>query len=189
MYVGPPTQPNGNITEYQLILYEPDEEGIVIFSGIAFSISVTNLRPFTMYRYQVVAINGAGNRTSVVTMATTQEAPPTSIDPPSVVVLSSSEIMVTWSQPDELNGLLQGYILYRNDADISSVTFNTFFSDDNLEPFTSYTYIVQVCTNGGCINSSTVANTTFEAFPEGFLDPEVTDVQARLISFASIRRV
>ena len=184
MYVGPPTQPNGNITEYQLILYEPDEEGIVIFSGIAFSISVTNLRPFTMYRYQVVAINGAGNRTSVVTMATTLEAPPTSIDPPSVVVLSSSEIMVTWSQPDELNGLLQGYILYRNDADISLVTFNTFFSDDNLEPFTSYMYIVQVCTNGGCINSSTVANTTFEALPEGFLDPEVTDIQARLISFA-----
>ena len=155
----------------------------MIFSGIGFSVSVANLRPFTIYRYQVVAINGAGNKTSVVTMATTQEAPPTSIDPPSVYVLSSSEMLVLWSEPDELNGVLQGYTLYRNDADISSVIFNTFFSDNDLEPFSSYMYIVQVCTNGGCINSSAVSNTTFEALPEGFLDPEVTDIQARLISF------
>ena len=182
--IGPPTQPNGNITEYQLLQYEPDGEGVVIFSGIAFSFSVADLRPFTAYRYQVVAINGAGNKTSVVTMATTREAPPTSIDPPSLIVLSSSEIVVSWSEPDELNGLLQGYVLYRDDADISSITFETIFMDDILEPFTSYTYIVQVCTNGGCINSSAVANTTFEALAEGFLDPEVTDIQARSISFA-----
>ena len=116
-------------------------------------------------------------------MATTQEAPPTSIDPPSVFVLSSNEILVTWSEPDELNGLLQGYVLYRDDSDISSAIFDTIFSDDSLEPFTSYTYIIQVCTNAGCINSSAVSNTTFEALPEGFLDPEITDTQARSISF------
>ena len=156
---------------------------MVIFRGIAFSFSVFNLRPFITYRYQVVAINGAGNKTSVVTVATTLEAPPTSIEPPSVFVLSSSEILVVWSEPEELNGLLQGYVLYRDDSDISSIIFNTFFSDNGLEPFTSYTYTVEVCTNGGCINSSRVSNTTFEALPGGFLDPEVTDIQARSILF------
>ena len=182
--LGAPTQPNGNVTEYQLLQYDSDdEEAVVVFAGIGFMFSVSNLQPFTTYYYQVVAINGAGNTTSVLTMATTQEAPPTFIDSPSVDVLSSSEISVSWSEPDELNGVLLGYTLYRDDSPISSMMFNTFFSDDNLEPFTVYTYMVEVCTNGGCINSSAVSNTTFEALSEGFSDLEITDLQARSVSF------
>ena len=146
--------------------------------------SVSNLRPFTTYNYLVLAINGAGNVTSVFTTATTQEAPPTSIDPPSVDVLSSTEILVTWFEPAELNGVLQGYTLYRDGLPVSVQMFNTFLSDDSLEPFTTYTYIIEVCTNGGCINSSSVSNTTFEALPEGVFDLEVTDVQARSVSFS-----
>lgn len=146
-------------------------------------LSVSNLRPFTMYNYQVVAFNGAGNVSSVLTMATTEEAPPTFIDLPIVEVLSSSEIIVSWSEPDELNGMLQGYTLYRNGSQISSAIFDTFFSDSNLEPFTTYSYLIEVCTNGGCTSSDLVSNTTLEALPEGFFNLEVIDLQARSISF------
>ena len=172
------------VTEYQLLQYEAGNEvAIVIFSGIGFEFSVSDLRPFTMYNYQVIAFNGAGNVTSVFTMATTEEAPPTSIDPPIVDVLSSNEIFVSWFEPDELNGVLQGYTLYRDGSPISSPIFVTFFSDSNVEPFTSYTYFVGVCTNGGCIRSSSVSNTTFEALPEDVFDLVITDLQARSISF------
>ena len=182
---GAPTQPNGVVTEYRLLQYTEDSSvAVVVFTGVDFSVSVSNLRPFTTYNYQVVAFNGAGNVSSVFTMATTEEAPPTSIDPPTVSVLSSSEIDVSWSEPDELNGVLSGYILYRNGSAISQRRPDTSFIDIFLEPFTVYTYVIEVCTNGGCTVSDPVSNTTFEALPEGFADLDVMDLQARSISFA-----
>lgn len=136
------------------------------------------LRPFSAYLYQVVAINGAGNVSSVFTRATTQEAPPTFIDPPLVLALSETELMISWSEPDELNGLLLAYQVYRNGR-LLMTTFTTSFIDDGLQPFTEYSYIVEACTNGGCTNSSLVSNTTLEALPDMVSELMVSSLSAR----------
>ena len=175
---GPPINPNGNITEYQLSQQEDGGESMIVFSGIDFQFFTSSLQPFTTYFYQVTAINSAGNESSVLTRATTQEALPTSIDPPSVISLSETETMVSWFEPDELNGMLLGYQIYR-DGGLLFSTFATTFVDDALEPFTVYSYIVEVCTNGGCTNSSAVSNTTFEALPEMVSNVIVSDLSAR----------
>ena len=111
----PPNQPNGNITEYLLLQrQQPSDPPTVLFPGLVLSLSVSGLRPFTSYSFQVVAENGAGNVTSIPTSVTTLEAPPSSFAPPTVTVLSAREISVSWTAPGQLNGRLLGYQVYRD---------------------------------------------------------------------------
>ena len=112
-------------------------------------------------------------------MATTEEAPPTSIDPPTVTVASATEIQLRWEEPEELNGVLLGYQVYRNGSILQNNTFSTTYTDLNLEPFTCYSYIIEVCTNGGCTSSAPVSNMTLEALPEGVPELTILDLQAR----------
>ncbi len=172
-----PLLPNGNITEYRLYIIEGLEES-VIFAGLSFAYMVRDLRPFTSYGFRIVAINGAGNGSSAEITVTTDEASPSFVAPPTVSVLSSSEIAISWIEPPELNGVLTGYQIYRNGIFLHG-TFATFLLDSSLEPFTMYTYILEVCTNGGCTNSTAVSNTTFEARPEGISNLTITSLQPR----------
>ena len=95
--------------------------------------------------------------------------------------MSANEILLTWSQPEELNGALLGYQIYLGNSFLVS-TLRTSYRHTSLEPFTEYTYSLEVCTNGGCTNSSTVSNTTFEALPEGVSSLMVSQLQARSLS-------
>ena len=174
-----PTEPNGVITDYRLYQREGGGDPTFIFSGFAFLHVALNLRPFTMYGFEVYAINGGGNVSSGVTVRTTDEARPTSVDAPTVTVLSATVIQLSWRQPDELNGMFLGYNVYRDGALILSLVSSTDYADSNLEPFIQYTYVVEACTNAGCTPSTSVSNTTLEALPEMVGEPTFVDVQAR----------
>ena len=179
-----PNQPNGNITEYRLLQFtQSAPESVFVFSGIGFQISVSDLAPFTEYSYQVIAYNGAGNVSSILTRATTDEASPSFVTPPIAQVRSSSEIFISWTEPQELNGILIGYRVYRGDNLVSS-TLALSYLDEQLEPFSTYTYHLEACTNGGCTNSSLISNTTFEALPEQVGDPVLTDLGARALTIS-----
>ena len=129
----------------------------------------------------MVAFNGAGNVSSGFTTVRTEEAAPSFVDPPLLTIISANEILLTWSQPEELNGALLGYQIYLGDTFLVS-TLRTSYRHTSLEPFTEYTYTLEVCTNGGCTNSTTVSNTTFEALPEGVSGLMVSQLQARSLS-------
>lgn len=179
-----PNQPNGNITEYRVLQFtQSAPEPVAVFSEIGFQILVSDLEPFTEYSYQVIAYNGAGNVSSILTRATTEEAPPTFVTPPIVQVRSFSEILLSWAEPEELNGLLIGYRVYRGDNLLSS-TLSLSYLDEQLEPFSTYVYHLEACTNGGCTNSSRVSNTTFEALPEQVGDPVLTNLGARALTIS-----
>ena len=126
----------------------------------------------------MVAFNGAGNVSSGFTTVRTEEAAPSFVDPPLLTIISANEILLTWSQPEELNGALLGYQIYLGDTFLVS-TLRTLYRHTSLEPFTEYMYTLEVCTNGGCTNSTTVSNTTFEALPEGVSGLMVSQLQAR----------
>ena len=175
-----PSEPNGIVTNYQLFQREGvNGDPILVFSGLSFRYSTNDLRPFTTYGFEVYAINGGGNVSSGVTVATTDEAPPTFVNPPTVTVVSAREILLTWVEPEELNGAFIGYQVYRNGLELLSQVFFLTYSDLNLEPFTAYSYVIEACTNAGCTSSTPVSNMTLEALPEMVSDPIISNVEAR----------
>jgi usherin len=139
-----------------------------------------DLEPFTSYSFQVTAENGAGNVTSISTEITTLQAPPIMFAAPSAVVISATEIEVSWDPPLQLNGVLLGYQVYRDGEPLlSELTFALTYLEQELLPFTEYAYFVEVCTGGGCLNSTVVSNTTLEALPEIVSDLVVSSLTAR----------
>ena len=176
----PPTEPNGMITSYQLFQREGvSGEPTLVFYGLALRYVAMNLLPFTLYGFEVYAINGGGNVSSGVTVGTTDEARPTSVDAPTATVVSATEIGLSWREPQEINGMLIGYNLYRNSIPLLTFESRISYTDSNLEPFTEYTYSVEACTNAGCTSSDSVTNTTLEAVPEMVSQPTFLEVQAR----------
>lgn len=120
--------------------------------------------------------------TSIPTTVTTFPAPPSPIAPPSVSAVSSSEIIVDWVPPAELNGEFRGYQLYRNGEPVfDEVTTMLSFLDADLDPFTLYEYVVEVCSSGGCVNSTLSSNVTLEALPEMVSEPVIIAVNPRSI--------
>ena len=186
LFSASPNQPNGIITEYQVIQRRAIDcptcyEINVVFSGLANNVFLTELVPFTAYGFAVVAFNSAGNVSSGFTLAQTLEAPPTFVAPPVVIVTSAREIALSWSEPEERNGIITSYQIYRN-GDLATSTLMLAYIDTGLFPFTEYTYIVEACTNAGCTNSTTASNTTFEALPELVSDPVITNLQSRSLT-------
>ena len=178
-----PLQPNGIITQYNLYVRELVEcfdgfcfERNLVFSGLAFNYTVNDLTPATQYGFEVVAINGGGNVSSGFTTETTQEAPPTFVAPPDVITVSAYAIRIEWEVPIEPNGLIIGYTIYRDDVAVGVVLNMLVYTDTSLSPFTDYSYMIEACTSAGCTNSTATMNATFEAKPDDFIDPIITNV-------------
>ena len=192
-----PLQQNGVVNQYIVYVREQvdcsDEESSpcyqkeVVFSGFDFNYTVTGLNPATEYGFEVLAVNGGGNVSSGVTTETTKDAPPTFIGPPEVSSLSANAILVTWSEPEEPNGNIIGYYLYRDGNGITGILNTFLYTDSSLQPFTDYGYIIQACTSAGCTNSSEAVNTTLEAPPTGFDNPVLSDIQSHsvMVSWSS----
>lgn len=184
-YIGSPQQLNGIITQYNLYIRQLVAclndfcfERNLIFSGLAFNFTVTELDPATEYGFEVIALNGGGNVSSGFTTETTHEAPPTLVFPPEVVTISAYSIRIDWDEPEEPNGVISTYILYRDGVSIGGIMNTLTYTDTPLSPFTEYSYILGACTSAGCTNSTEAVNTTFEARPEDFIDPIFTNVES-----------
>lgn len=67
-----PALPNGNIVSYRLHQKSGNMETI-LFSGLGFSLTVANLRPFTVYEFRVNASTIAGSEFSEWSRITTLE--------------------------------------------------------------------------------------------------------------------
>jgi chitinase len=126
----------------------------------------------TAHTYTVIAYDAAGNLSgaSAPVEATTilDITPPSVPAVKSVVVISSSEIDVTWATTTDAVAV-GGYILYRAGAKIATVNASTtFFADQNLKPRTSYIYTLAAFDTTGNVSgqSSGVMGTT--------LPPDVT---------------
>ena len=152
-----------------------------MFSGLAFNYTTSSLLPFTTYNFQVEAVNSAGSVFSASSTATTNEDAPSFVPPPYFVTVSASSISITWQAPPQPNGVIVSYQLFRDGDEVFN-GLSLSHMDTGLEPFTSYNYHVQACTNGGCTNSSVAMNTTLEDLPEQFSAPIVSAIQARSLT-------
>ncbi|PIK62300.1 putative usherin [Apostichopus japonicus] len=146
-----------------------------IFSAGATTYSYldTELSPYTTYEYAVSVHNTAGSATSQLVNATTNEAIPSGVQPPSWSVPSGvlDRIQLTWNEPIKPNGQIRTYILSRDGIEIFRGLADSFTDRNGIQPYQQYTYILSACTDVGCATSQEAVAATLEAAPDGFSDP------------------
>lgn len=94
-----------------------------------------------------------------------EQAPP--LDTP----LSSTSILLTWLEPEAPNGVILGYLLYRDGSFIANVTERS-YKDAGLQPNTEYSYSIEAFNVIGSTRSISVSVRTLQGPPSG-IDPPV----------------
>ena len=178
----PPAVPNGMIILYQVVrVFIGGDIPLrqVLQNTTDLMALLTGLEPNTLYTLQVICYNDGGSTRSPTVEAFTPEGAPEGIDPPRLIVINSTAINVTWSFPQMPNGYITRYILIQDLAE--QMTFNNTvmeYISSGLQPFSTHTYIIQACTEGGCGGSDLSSATTFEAAPDGINEPIIHSVTA-----------
>ena len=101
--------------------------------------------------------------------------------PPDTLPLSASSIQLTWLEPEAPNGIILGYIIYRNGtliANISDLSYN----DTELTPDTVYSYIIEAFNVIGSTRSVSRTGRTLEGAPTGVQSPNLTALSATSVS-------
>lgn len=187
----PPVVPNGVIIRFELLRtvtpVQQRRKRAVAPSSLIYSTNDTNktdhqytdtgLKPYTRYSYTVRAVNNGGSTDSDPVVVTTNEASPTSMDAPLVTHVNAHSLNVSWTKPLEPNGVIQYYFVFRNGS-IKHKRNDLSFLDRGLEPYTVYSYTVEVCTGGGCTMSSPSNRRTAQAAPSGVHPPDLEALSA-----------
>jgi len=164
----PPIRPNGLITSYELrrngsLIQLTTDTWYVDYDCV----------PGTTYAYRLSAYNSKGSVDSPVTLVTTFSSAPQGIRPPELVVLSSTDVAVSWRPPAVPNGQIVNYTLYLTHRFLyTGLSLSTVVSD--LDPATRYSFRVSACTPIGCAVSDEAHVTTLEAPPAGLGQPHLT---------------
>lgn len=126
----------------------------------------------TFYSYSITACTSEGCITSPHANITTLEAPPATVEAPTVNNITANSANISWSKPLTQNGDVTEYVLKLNQNESYSGTeLHTVLSD--LQPHTTYQLVLSACTSGGCTTSTTVSATTEEAPPTGLPTPNL----------------
>ena len=185
----PPLEANGKITMYEVLRRTKTRiqkrslsDPVVVHrttetDAQTYSYTDTNLMPFTEYQYSIVASNSQGSTQSPWQSAFTSQAAPAGIQPPNVYHVTDEvgSLRITWSPPDQPNGILQSYQLKRNDSVPWSFAPGDVlqFVDTGLTAYTLYSYTVTVCSGGGCTTSNPAVKRTKETSPLKVTPPTV----------------
>ncbi|KAM8817678.1 usherin isoform 1-T1 [Rhynchonycteris naso] len=195
-----PARPNGKILRYEVIRRcsagdtaedqtDPAGEKTVFTEHRTerhmFLYNDTGLRPWMPCEYQVHAWNSAGRACSSWTAVRTLPAPPEGLSAPTITCVSRNppKLLVSWTPPEQSNGVIQSYRLHRNGAphplSFEALTFS--YMDEELLPFSTYSYAVTACTAGGCRTSLPANTVTPEAAPAGVSPPALRAISATQI--------
>ena len=179
-----PESSNGDISEYKLFVDEAE-----VLLGFQFSYTVTGLSPFTQYTFYVQVCNQVGCANSKSVVNTTEEDVPIGLSNPSLTALSASTVLVSWDEPSMPNGAITTYRVLRRET--SSPAFVliqyvggpdvTSFTNQDLEPYTSYEYRVVVFNSKGSVESEWTEVTTLEAPPTDFNAPTFPTIQSTYV--------
>ncbi|XP_074661048.1 usherin-like [Tubulanus polymorphus] len=134
------------------------------------------LDPYTEYEFRLGAKNKLGSTWSLWSSVYTKQDKPAILDPPRMKDVKQREITVFWLKPSKPNGIIEKYILEKNNSIYAQVESNTtLLIVTGLIPYTNYVFRVSACTGGGCTksqDSDTVR--TSSAAPEGIAAPTVS---------------
>ncbi|KAI1240568.1 hypothetical protein IHE44_0008996 [Lamprotornis superbus] len=196
-----PINPNGKIIRYEVIHRHTEEtvaghgaateDEKIVFTEYntesnTFTYNDKSLQPWTRYEYKIRTWNAAGYTDSSWTVAKTSQTAPKSLAVPRLSVVSANphKVLISWTPPAQPNGILQSYRLLKNDVlypfSFDAATLS--YVDEDLLPYTVYSYAVVACTMGGCSTSEPAAIRTLEAAPALVDPPSLQAVSATQVS-------
>jgi len=176
----PPQRPNGIITLYLLNETQELNTFTVFQHSMLRSVTLSDRSPFTTYYFVLQACNTAGCVTTSVVNVTTPQAPPEDILPPTILILTSIAVDVSWRPPNILNGEIITYILRRDNEIIFNGTALS-HSDDGLAANTQFNYTIEAVNGGGSIVSGPTFLRTPEDTPDGLIPPILIVVNSTAI--------
>ncbi|GAA6098731.1 usherin [Tachysurus ichikawai] len=191
----PPGQANGKILQYQVLALKSDEDITVPAKVVctesdvlahSFSCNVSDLKPWSRYKFQVQVSNMVGSTNSRWLTVQTKQAPPSGLVAPTVSHLEGrpNELFVNWRPPSEANGVLLSYRIQRDDVSFhfsfESSVLN--YTDEDLTAYTNYSYAVIACTVAGCVTSQSTTVRTLEAAPAIVEPPIVSNVTSHSLN-------
>ncbi|XP_052056319.1 usherin [Apodemus sylvaticus] len=196
-----PANPNGKIIRYEVIRrhLEGEDWGDTASQADEYTVCTehspegngwvcndTGLQPWRQYAYRICTWNSAGHTCSSWNVLRTLQAPPDGLSPPEIAYVSMRplQVLISWLPPQRSNGVIQSYRLQRNalfpDLSFNASTFS--YTDNQLLPFSTYSYAILACTGGGCYTSEPTNITTPEAPPSGVSPPVLVAISAHQIN-------
>uniref|UniRef100_A0A8B9CDD6 Usherin n=1 Tax=Anser brachyrhynchus TaxID=132585 RepID=A0A8B9CDD6_9AVES len=196
-----PINPNGKIIRYEVIhrctkenaagYRATMEDEKIVFTEYntesnAFIYNDKGLQPWTRYEYKIRTWNAAGYTDSSWTVARTSQTAPKGLPAPRLSLASDNphKVLISWAAPAQPNGILQSYRLLKNDAlypfSFDAATFN--YTDEDLLPYSLYSYAIVACTMGGCSTSEPTGIQTLEAAPAVVDPPSLQAVSATQVN-------
>ncbi|NXL36266.1 USH2A protein, partial [Glaucidium brasilianum] len=196
-----PINPNGKIIRYEVIhrctkenaagYRATTEDEKIVFTEYntesnTFIYNDKGLQPWTRYEYKIRTWNAAGYADSSWTVAKTSQTAPKGLAAPrlSLASVNPRKVLISWASPSQPNGILQSYRLLKNDVlypfSFDAATFN--YTDEDLLPYSMYSYAIVACTMGGCSTSEPAAIQTLEAAPALVDPPSLQAVSATQIN-------
>ena len=184
----PPSEPNGVIDQYQILLNAGSADVIEKGVGVTTSAMVGGLQPYTEYRVRIRACIqripnscGVGPSRTVRTLSDI----PTGQGPPQLQATGPTTVVITWEPPASPNGVIQQYRIQRRlknsfaevliatrDGETLSFTNNA----PELQPYTEYEYRITAVNSVGETSSPWVTVRTLEATPLDLATPLISEV-------------
>ena len=138
------------------------------------------LTPNTYYSYFIESYNVISSTVSAQVVFKTLEGMPTGLSPPTYSVLNATAVEVSWIEPSVSHGTVSTYVLLLIQMDVENeevfrgIAFT--YVVTNLRPYTTYSFIIQACTTGGCGSSNSSQVRTAQAPPTSQPAPNISTI-------------
>ncbi|KAH0622699.1 hypothetical protein JD844_025228 [Phrynosoma platyrhinos] len=180
-----PRKPNGIIREYQI---SQTGKGLIhIDTAGKMQHTVSGLHPHRNYSFTLAACTFVGCTSSQASSSRTLQAPPQGVwSQPRHIIVSSTIVELYWDEPEEPNGIVSVYQLFRNGEKIfNGSERNLNFTDSGLQSNSRYAYQLEASTWGGSNTSDKYIIQTPLTTPEEIPIPyNVTTIDAYSIFVA-----
>lgn len=132
---------NVGVTGYQVF-----RGGVMVGTAAGTSYTDSGLTASTVYSYEVLAVDAAGNQSArSATLNTSTQAPdtvaPGAPGTPAASGISASSVTLSWTAASDNYGVAQ-YLVLRNGVQVASVS-GLGYGDSALSPTTPYTYAIR----------------------------------------------
>lgn len=175
-----PKIPNGIITQYKLEMLSASVfQTIFTNIGEIKTYLVSGLQPFTSYLFRIVVCTSVGCTRSANATMRTLEGRPEGLTAPTLYVNARS-VELEWVPPTVSNGIVKSYTVIRNGTVLARLTQRK-YKDENVQPITYYSYVIQVFTSGGSTSSPAAIAFTPESSPEGIPIPTLVATSSSVV--------
>lgn len=187
----PAVDSQDSIDQYKVVLNAGSPSQLQKSVGLAVNCTFTDLFPFTTYHVRIQAClqnvsSGCGTGPGINVQ--TFEAPPLGQLPPSVVATGPSAVDLSWLPPQNPNGVITQYRIFRRPGRtnssgllvnlVNASTLSYYNTGPDLTPFTEFEYRLICINSKGEASSNWTLVRTLPAPPQVIYPPEISDISA-----------